>query len=85
MVLELKEYTMASLGYKSSENPLISANQTRPSPFTIKTTDSLLSYLSSSSFSSPPPRVFRRPKGAATPTTPSQIHCLFLLPSTTTE
>ena len=37
MVLELKEYTMASLGYKSSENPLISANQTRPPPFTIKT------------------------------------------------
>ena len=33
MVLELKEYTMASLGYKSSENPLISPNQTRPSPF----------------------------------------------------
>ena len=25
---------MASLGYKSSENPLISSNQTRPSPFT---------------------------------------------------
>ena len=33
MVLKLKEYTMASLGYKSSENPLISLNQTRPSPF----------------------------------------------------
>ena len=33
MVLKLKEYTMASLGYKSSENPLISANQTRPFPF----------------------------------------------------
>ena len=33
---------MASLGYKSSENPLISPNQTRPSPFTIKTSDSLL-------------------------------------------
>ena len=35
MVLELKEYTMASLGYKSSKNPLISANQTRPSPFSL--------------------------------------------------
>ena len=33
MVLELKEYTMASLGYKSLENPLIPENQTRPSPF----------------------------------------------------
>ena len=32
MVLELKEYTMASLGYKSSENPLISPNQTCLSP-----------------------------------------------------
>ena len=51
MVLELKEYTMASLGYKSSENPLISANQTRPSPFTIKTSDSHLQNHSSSSFS----------------------------------
>ena len=30
MVLELKEYTMASLGYKSSENPLNSPNQTQP-------------------------------------------------------
>ena len=30
MILELKEYTMASLGYKSSENPLISPNQTHP-------------------------------------------------------
>ena len=40
MVLELKEYTMASLGYKSSENPLISPNQTRPSPFFfLKTSD----------------------------------------------
>ena len=33
MVLKLKEYTMASLGYKSSGNPLISLNQTRPPPF----------------------------------------------------
>ena len=37
MVLELKEYTMASLGYKSSGNPLIVANQTRPSPFSLNT------------------------------------------------
>ena len=32
MVLELKEYTIASSGYKSSENLLISSNQTRPRP-----------------------------------------------------
>ena len=42
MVLELKEYTMASLGYKSLENPLISANQTRPSSFIYKPAASLL-------------------------------------------
>ena len=35
MVLELKEYTMASLGYKSSENPLNSAKQTRPPFFSL--------------------------------------------------
>ena len=42
MVLELKEYTMASLGYKLLEIPLIPAKQTRPSPFYIKALDSLL-------------------------------------------
>ena len=36
MVLELKEYTMASLGYKSSENLLISVNQTHLTSHNIK-------------------------------------------------
>ena len=33
MVLKLKEYTMARLGYESAENPLISVIQTRPPLF----------------------------------------------------
>ena len=41
MVLELKEYTMTSLSYKSLENPLITTKQTRHPPFYIKPANSL--------------------------------------------
>ena len=55
MILELKEYTMTSLGYKSSENPLNSAKQTRPPFFFFKyRTLSLHSSASSFDFSSLP-------------------------------
>ena len=83
MVLELKEYTMASLSYKSLENPLISTKQTCPSPFYIKTRAPLLLSglpLLRSSSSSPPPCDFRRQKGRRRRRPPSQIHRLFLLP-----
>ena len=83
MVLELKEYTMASLGYKSSENLLISVNQThltshnikRPPipPFPSISLRSLISFCSSF----PPPLRFRRPKEAASMLTLS----IYLLPS----
>ena len=72
MVLELKEYTMTSLSYKSLENPLISTKQTRPSPFYIKTRAPLLlsglPLLRSSSSS--PPLSLRIPaaEGVAAPT-----------------
>ena len=72
MVLELKEYTMASLGYKSLENPLISANQTRPSPFYIKTHRTPSSFSLSSSLCllhpsrpTPPFSLLHPPPGAA--------------------
>ena len=41
MVLNQNMYTMASLGYKSLENPLITTKQTRPPPFFLYKTSEL--------------------------------------------
>ena len=82
MVLELKEYTMTSLGYKSSEHPLNSLNQTCPSPLTINTKLPPPPTLPHQTLPPllRPPRDFRRPEARRRRRLPSQIHRPSLLP-----